>query len=136
MEVMFIKVVFKALMIFVKKIKEDGFITREELRQFLIFLNPLAPHITSEMYERVFNGEILDQSWPKYDEKDLVKSTVEIAVQVNSKIITKLDIDTSMSQQEILDFVKQDAKIRDVISNKTIVKEIYVPNRIVNIIVK
>ncbi len=125
-----------ALMIFVKKIKEDGFITMEELRQFLIFLNPLAPHITSEMYERVFNSEILDQSWPKYDEKDLVKSTVEIAVQVNSKIITKLDIDTSMSQQEILDFVKQDAKIRDVISNKTIVKEIYVPNRIVNIIVK
>ena len=123
-------------MIFVKKIKEDGFITREELRQFLIFLNPLAPHITSEMYERVFNGEILDQSWPEYDEKDLVKSSVEIAVQVNSKIITKLDIDTSLSQQEILDFVKQDAKIRDVISNKTIVKEIYVPNRIVNIIVK
>lgn len=125
-----------ALMIFVKKIKEDGFITREELRQFLIFLNPLAPHITSEMFERVFKMQILDQTWPSYDEKNLVKSSVEIAVQVNSKMVAKVNIDTSKSQEEILSQVKEEEKVKNAIINKNIVKEIYVPNRLVNLIVK
>ena len=125
-----------ALMIFVKKVKEDGFITREELRQFLIFLNPLAPHITSEMFERVFKKQILDQTWPSYDEKNLVKSSVEIAVQVNSKMVAKVNIDTSKSQEEILSQVKEEEKVKNAIINKNIVKEIYVPNRLVNLIVK
>ena len=125
-----------AMMIFVKKIKEDGFITKEELRQFLIFLNPLAPHITSEMYERVFGGNIADESWPEYDEKDLVKAEVELAIQVSSKIITRLNVSTSASNDEILALAKADEKVAAALSGKTIVKEIVVPGRIVNIIAK
>ena len=125
-----------ALMIFVKKIKEDGFISREELRQFLIILNPLAPHITSEMYERVFGGDILTQSWPKYDETKLVKSEVEIAVQVNSKIVARVNINTELKQDEILMQVKANENVAKALAGKTIVKEIYVPGRIANIIAK
>ena len=125
-----------AMMIFVKKIKEDGFITKEELRQFLIMLNPLAPHITSEMFERVFDAQITDQSWPEYNEKDLVKSEAELAIQVNSKIITRLNLPTNASNEEILALVKADEKIGAALEGKTIVKEIVVPGRIVNIIVR
>ncbi len=125
-----------AMMIFVKKIKEDGFITKEELRQFLIFLNPLAPHMTSEMFERVFGEQITDQSWPDYNEKDLVKNEVEIAVQVNSKIVTRIVIPSDADNQKVLEIVKANDKIQLALKDKTIVKEIVVPGRIVNIIVK
>lgn len=125
-----------ALMTFVKKVKEDKFITKEELRQFLIFLNPLAPHITSEMYERVFKAQILDQSWPEFDEKDLVKSVVEIVVQLNSKIVARMDINTNWTKDEILDQVKADKTVASMLEGKTIVKEIVVPGRLVNLIVK
>lgn len=125
-----------ALMTFVKKVKEDKFITKEELRQFLIFLNPLAPHITSEIYERVFDSQILDQSWPTYQEKDLVKSVVEIVVQLNSKIVAKMDINTNWTKDEILNQVKADKTVAPMLEGKTIVKEIVVPGRLVNLIVK
>ena len=125
-----------ALMTFVKKVKEDKFITKEELRQFLIFLNPLAPHITSEIYERVFDSQILDQSWPTYQEKDLVKSVVEIVVQLNSKIVARMDINTNWTKDEILNQVKADKTVAPMLEGKTIVKEIVVPGRLVNLIVK
>lgn len=125
-----------ALMTFVKKVKEDKFITKEELRQFLIFLNPLAPHITSEMYERVFKSQILDQSWPEFDEKDLVKSVVEIVVQLNSKIVARMDINTNWTKDEILNQVKADKTVAPMLEGKTILKEIVVPGRLVNLIVK
>ena len=125
-----------ALMTFVKKVKEDKFITKEELRQFLIFLNPLAPHITSEIYERVFDSQILDQSWPTYEEKDLVKSVVEIVVQLNSKIVSRMEIFATMSNQEILEQVKNNQEVASLLQGKTIIKEIVVPGRLVNLIVK
>lgn len=125
-----------ALMIFVKKVKEDNFITKEELRQFLIMLNPLAPHVTSEIFEKVFNAQILDCTWPKYDEKDLVKAEVEIVVQINSKIISRVKIPTTANAEEALSIAKADAKIAISLEGKTIVKEIYVPARIINIIAK
>ena len=125
-----------ALMTFVKKVKEDKFITKEELRQFLIFLNPLAPHITSEIYERVFDSQILDQSWPTYQEKDLVKSVVEIVVQLNSKIVSRMEIFATMSNQEILEQVKNNQEVSSLLQGKTILKEIVVPGRLVNLIVK
>lgn len=125
-----------AFMIFIKKTREDGYITKEELRQFLILLNPLAPHITSEMYEIVFDEQILDQTWPKYDENKLTYSEIEIAVQINSKLVTRMKIDSNITNEEILKFVKQDEKVASAIAGKYVVKEIVVPNRLVNLIVK
>ena len=125
-----------ALMTFVKKVKEDGYITKEELRQFLILLNPLAPHVSSEVYEIVFGGDILNETWPTYDEKNLIESEVEIAIQVNSKIVARMMIDSSLDQADALAVVKENETIKNLIAGKTIVKEIYVPGRIANIICK
>ena len=125
-----------AFMIFIKKIRDDGFITKEELKQFLVLLNPLAPHITSELFETVFGSQILDESWPKYDENKLVDNSVEIVVQVNSKLVTKMSIPTGIANDEVLKLVKQEDKVTTTLNGKQVVKEIIVPNRLVNIIVK
>ena len=83
-----------ACMIFIKTIKEDGYITRQELKDFLICLNPLAPHITSEIYERVFGGDIANETFPEVDESKLVLSEIEIPVQVNGKLKGVLKLKT------------------------------------------
>lgn len=125
-----------AFMIFIKKIRDDGYITREEVREFLILLNPLAPHITSEMYEMIFASQITDAKWPNYDKNKLVDAKVEIVVQINSRMLTKMNIATGLSNEEALSFVKSDEKVTQALQGKQIVKEIVVPNRLVNIIAK
>lgn len=120
-----------ACMTFVKKIKEDGYITREELRQFLIVLNPLAPHITSEMFEIVFNKDILDESFPEYDEAKTIKSTINLPVQVNGKMKGTVAVDISIGQEEITKAAREFVKLEE----SQIKKVIYVPNRIINFII-
>lgn len=122
-----------ACMIFLKKIKADGYITREELRQFLILLNPLAPHMTSEMYELVFGKDILDASWPEYDEKKTTKDDFNLPIQVNGKMRGTILVPRSISQDEAIEKIKAEGKIQIDFSN--IKKVIFVPGRIINIIV-
>lgn len=122
-----------ALMIFLKKVREDGFITKEELKDFLVLLNPLAPHITSEIYENVFGGQILDESWPKYDEKHLVEDTVNLPVQVNGKLAKVITVERDISQEDLLKEIAN--KLPQVYDGNVILKKvIYVPNRIINLI--
>ncbi|MCI7002790.1 MAG: leucine--tRNA ligase [Clostridia bacterium] len=120
-----------ALMTFMKKIKEDGYITRQELRQFLIILNPLAPHITSEEYELVFNKDILDEKFPEYDESKMVKKEINLPVQVNGKLKGTVLIDITLPQEQIQEKAIPVAKI----TADQIKKVIYVPNRIINFII-
>ena len=120
-----------ALMTFMKKIKEDGYITKQELRQFLIILNPLAPHITSEEYERVFNKDILDEKFPEYDESKMVKKEINLPVQVNGKLKGTVLIDITLPQEQIQEKALPVAKI----TADQIKKVIYVPNRIINFII-
>ena len=120
-----------ACMIFLKKIKEDGFITKEELRQFLIILNPLAPHITSEMYERVFGQDILDQSYPEYDESKIVEDEISLPIQVNGKFKTTIKVSRDSTQDEIVSQIKS----KNLIDLENVKKTIYVPNKIINFIV-
>ena len=120
-----------ASMIFIKKIKEDGYITREELRQFLIILNPLVPHITSEIYERVFGKDILDETFPECDESKLEKDDIQIPMQINGKMKGTIDIKKTMTQQEVEELVYNSGKV----DKSTVKKVIYVPNKIINFIV-
>ena len=120
-----------ACMTFVKKVKEDGYITREELRQFLIVLNPLAPHITSEMYERVFGKDILDETFPEYEEAKTVKSQINLPVQVNGKMKGTVAIDISQDKAIIEATCREFAKLEA----EQIKKVIYVPGRIINFII-
>lgn len=122
-----------ACMIFVKKIKEDGFITKDEFRQFLIVLNPLAPHITSELYEEVFGGSILDETWPKYDEAKTVRNEIEYPVQVNGKLRATVFASKDASQEDLVEKVKQLGKLN--IDFNNLRKIIFVKGKIINFIV-
>ena len=125
-----------AFMGYVKKIKERGYITKEELRTFLILLNPLAPHITSEMYEKVFNKNILNETWPTYDETKLNKDSFTMVVQVNGKVRGKITASSSTSNEEMLELAKTIDNVKLFINNKEIIKVITVPKKLVNIVVK
>ena len=125
-----------SLMSFINTVRKDGFITKEELRIFLILLNPLAPHITSEMYEIVFNGNLIDDKWPEYDESKLVEDTYEMVVQVNGKVRGKITVSTDSTDEEMKKAAKEIDNVKTFIDGKEIVKEIVVPKKLVNIVVK
>ena len=126
-----------ALMSLLNAVTATGSMTRDEFKTFITLLNPFAPHITEEMWENVgFEGMLNQTKWPEYDEAKCVESTVEIAVQVNGKIRARINVAADISQADALSLAKaQDAVTKD-IDGKTIIKELYVPKRLVNIVVK
>ncbi len=125
--------IISSFMIFIKKIRDDGFITKEELRQFLILLNPLAPHITSEEYENVFGKNILEDSWPKYEEKYLVEDEISLPIQINGKLAKVITVSRTITQDALLSEIER--QYPEIYSkDKQVKKVIYVPGRIVNII--
>ncbi len=123
-----------AFMKFMKKIKEDGFITRQEFKQFIICLNPLAPHITSELYEIVFNGNLIDDSFPEADESKLELKEVQIPVQVNGKLRGIVVADKDASQDQLVSLAKQMPEIAKYITSEP-KKIIYIKGKIFNIVV-
>ncbi len=124
------------MMALLNEITATGSINKAELRTLLILLNPFAPHITEEMFESNF-GEILnEQSWVKYDEALCVENSVEIVVQVNGKIKTKMNVPVDGNKDEILASALAEEKVKEAVDGKTIVKQIYVPNKLVNFVVK
>ena len=125
-----------ACMSYLKKVKERGYITKRELKSFLIVLNPLAPHITSELFEIVFNKNIIEELWPKYEENKLVKNTFNLVVQVNGKIRGKIEVTTDTPEEEMVELAKSIDNVKTFIDNKEIVKVITVPRKLVNIVVK
>ena len=121
-----------AFMSFINIIKKDKFITKEELRIFLILLNPLAPHITSEIYEIVFGGNIIDDNWPEYNEMYLKKNEVNMPIQINGKMKKTILVDSSIDDEIIIiDMIK--TKYPKLISSD-IKKIIYIKGKIINII--
>ena len=125
-----------ACMSYLKKVRERGYITKRELKSFLIVLNPLAPHITSELFEVVFNKNIIEELWPKYEENKLVKNTFNLVVQVNGKIRGKIEVTTDTTEEEMVELAKSIDNVKTFIDNKEIVKVITVPKKLVNIVVK
>ena len=126
-----------ALMTLINDLANKG-VTREELRIFSILLNPFAPHVTEEVWEqqKLSDGLVAQAEWPKYDEAKCKDETVEIVVQVNGKIKSKLVIAVDAEQSEVLETAKADEKVSQAIGNMNIVKEIYVKGKLVNIVVK
>ncbi len=110
-----------------------GYITKDELSKFLIILNPIVPHITSEMYEIVFNKKIEKQSWPSYDSTKILQDIIELPVQINGKVRARLEVNRNASQDDILQEIKDTT---DILTNKQIIKVIYVPARIINIVIR
>ena len=126
-----------ALMTLINNIYATKQINKAELKTFITLLNPFAPHITEEIYENVgFGGMLNEQKWPEYDESLCVDDTIEIVAQINGKVKAKLVIGVDEGKDDVIAKVKAEPKISEAISSKNIVKEIYVPGKLVNIVVK
>lgn len=122
------------LMTMLNDFSKAGKITKGELKTFLILLNPVAPHITEEMWEAIGeNGRVYQQTWPEYDEAKTVESTVEIAVQINGKTKATINIAKDADKDSVIAAAKEALGSR---LSGNIIKEIYVPGRIVNIVAK
>ena len=122
------------LMTMLNDFSKAGKITRGELKTYLILLNPVAPHITEEMWEAIGeNGRLYQQTWPEYDEAKTVESTVEIAVQINGKTKATINIAKDADKDSVIAAAKEALGSR---LSGNIIKEIYVPGRIVNIVAK
>ena len=125
-----------ALMTLLNEIYDYGSITKKELRTFVSLLNPFAPHVTEEI-NALMGGDMLAVSpWPTYDEAKCVDAEVEIVAQVNGKVRAKLSVAADIEAADAIALAKADAKISEEIIGKTIVKELYVKGRLVNIVVK
>ena len=126
-----------ALMTLLNRFYDSGAVTREELRTFVLLLNPFAPHLTEELWEVMdFGGVVTSQSWPQFDPAKCKDDSVEIAVQVCGKIKARLTVPADVSSADAIALAKADEKVAEAIDGKTIVKELYVPGRLVNIVVK
>lgn len=126
------------LMALINDISNVKSINKEELRIFSILLNPFAPHVTEEVYEacKLGNGILAEAEWPKYDESKCVDESVEIVVQVNGKIKTKLNIPVDADKDTVLELAKNDENVRKAIDGMNIIKDIVVPKKLVNLVVK
>ena len=126
-----------ALMGLLNEICDCGSLTRDELVTYIKLLSPVAPHLCEEINEKLGNSEMLAvSSWPEYDEGKTVDATVEIAVQVNGKLRSTVTLPLDCPRDEALAAAKADARVAASIEGKTVVKEITVPNKIINIVVK
>ena len=124
-----------AMMTLLNKIYEKKSITKAELKTLTILLNPFAPHVTEEVWERMgFSGAVHEAGWPEYDESKTVENTVEIVLQIMGKVRSRMTVAVDMPKDEVLALAKADEKIAAAIEGKTIKKEIYVPNKLVNIV--
>ncbi|PSL09619.1 leucyl-tRNA synthetase [Fusobacterium naviforme] len=125
------------LMSYINEIGKVGKIGRAQLIDFLKLLSPFAPHICEEIYETIGGeGLLAVASWPVYDEAKTVDETVAIGVQVNGKARAVVDIPTGCEKEEALRIAKENDKVAAQLAGKTLVKEIYVPNKIINFMVK
>jgi len=124
------------LMDLIGKIKETKKITRKELEIFSLLLNPFAPHITSEIWEKLkFPGNINFVDWPEYDDSLISQESYEIVVQINGKIRDRFIINNGVNDNELIKLAKMQEKIQNIIKNKKILKEFCVSNKLVNLVV-
>ncbi len=126
-----------AMMSLLNEIAAKKSITRGEMKTLMLLLNPFAPHITEEIWQaQGFGGMLNEQKWPEYDASKCVENTVEIAVQVNGKLKARITISVDTSKEEAIAQAKEQNNVKASLEGKNLVKEIYVPGKIVNLVVK
>ena len=127
-----------SLMALMNVIAEKGSINKAELSVFTMLLNPFAPHVTEEVWSEMKLGEgmVTEQIWPKYDESKCKDDVIEIVVQVNGKVRTRLSVAADIQKDDAIALAKAEDRIAAEINGKNVVKEIYVPGKLVNIVAK
>ena len=126
------------MMIFVNAVYKEDSWNLEYAKNFVKLLNPIAPHITEEIWSEVFNNKesIAYEQWPTFDKSKLIDDTYEMVVQVNGVVRGKAEIPTEATEEEMKAVAKEIENVKNKIEGKTIVKEIVVPKKLVNIVVK
>ena len=126
-----------AMMTLLNNITAAGRITHRELRTLVTLLNPFAPHITEEIWAQMgFEGQVSQQSWPAFDPAKCVDDTVEIALQVTGKIKARIDVPVDITAADAIALARSHEAVAPLLAGKTVVKEIYVPGKLVNLVVK
>ena len=126
-----------AMMTLLNDIYDAGSITKKEFRDLLILLYPFAPHISEELYQVIgCEGVLSEQEWVTYDEALCVDDMIEIVVQINGKVRAKLEIPADAEKDAVLAQAAAEPKVSEAIAGKTIIKQIYVPKKLVNFVVK
>ncbi len=126
-----------AMMTLLNEMYDKGSVNKAELRDLLIMLNPFAPHITEEMWELCgYEGMLHEQKWVSYDEEKCKLNEIEIAVQINGKVKSRITVSADCSDADAIAAAKADAKVAADIDGKTVIKEIYVKGKLVNIVAK
>jgi len=123
------------MMIFVNTFTNSEVVPVSAMRTLLVLLNPFAPHLTSELWERLgSNGDITEQAWPDYDEQLLAEEEVEIVLQVNGKVKGRITMLTTASEKEVEEAALHHPKIADALTGKQVRKVVVVPKKLVNIV--
>lgn len=126
-----------ALMTLLNQIDDSGKITRGEMQVYLTLLNPFAPHVTEELWEKCgFPGLLNAQKWPAYDEDKCLDKTIEIVAQINGKVKAKLIVPADIEAEEAIALAKAEEKIVEAIAGMSVVKELYIKGKLVNFVVK
>ena len=136
-ENMYFNTAISQMMIFVNTASKEDVIPQEYAEGFIKLLSPVAPHIAEEIWNRLgHNDTITYEAWPTYDESKLVEDTVEIPVQINGKVRATIQITVDAAEEDVKNSVHENANIQAQLEGKNVVKEIYVKNKIYNIVVK
>lgn len=126
-----------ALMTLVNTMSQKGQVTAGELKALLLLLSPVAPHICEEIWEmQGYGGRMYTQPWPSYDEKFLIHPQVEIAVQINGKVRGKMMVDSDLSREDGERDLPQHADVQALVGDKQVVKAVFVPGRLLNLVVR
>ncbi|MCD7943626.1 MAG: leucine--tRNA ligase [Clostridia bacterium] len=126
-----------SMMSLLNLIYDTGSLTKDELITFLKLLSPFAPHIAEEINEYLGEHELITLSeWPSYDERKTIDDVIEIALQVNGKLRGTMKIEADAQRDDVVEAARSSPRIAELIAGKNVVKEIYVPGKIVNIVVK
>ena len=134
---MFFNTAISQMMIFVNSATKEDIVPKEYAEGFIKLLSPVAPHIAEEIWNKLgHNDTITYEAWPTYDEEKLVEDTIEIPVQINGKVRATIAIPVDATEEEIKEIAHSNSNIQAQLEGKTIVKEIYVKNKIYNLVVK
>ena len=136
-ENMFFNTAISQMMIFVNSATKEDIVPKEYAEGFIKLLSPVAPHIAEEIWNKLGHDDTITyEAWPTYDEAKLVEDTIEIPVQINGKVRATIAIPVDATEEEIKEIAHSNSNIQAQLQGHTIVKEIYVKNKIYNIVIK
>ncbi len=126
------------MMIFINAVYKEEYISKEYAEGFIKLLNPICPYITEEIWTTFLNheGTIANEEWPTYDNEKTLEDTYEMVVQVNGKVRGKIEVGMDTKEEEMKELARTIDNVKTFIEGKNVVKEIVVPKKLVNIVVK